>query len=1736
MIYIHIKDKDFSIWSEFEEWVKSCSDDCIEFNVRIDSSSNFDELRGFRNAADLIAEANKRFIMQIQIGGNKSVENINRIYKAIGDFGIIYADPMHKTIYFCSDTSFLAQEENTMDQSVVEKVKESLVNNGLSDSSALKICRFLRTAKMRTINDDNNDVHALQKREFCFIPIKENQSDEIERDLKYPDIIFNYINNINFALLSISRSVHYDISYKVFVDIEKTVISVSKNTRTGWQNAFELYKHKNDFLRNFYTEFKFNVELQRDDFSDKTDVTNLRFFYPLNKLDERCVMNVITDDLADLNRAYQFCTKCPNAVLINNSQHSKQSAVSDIFPIIKIDNSNNIMHPIDESDALKEQISDYESYFTIGHSKDTESIIRMKNEAYNILIKYKNSMPALTYLMLIYLLRFYIGTEKSDTISESTLVKIITDAESYSEGFYQIIENSCLHSHGHCAYFSMRIHKANRNATMSVFEKEQKTRQMLYDKYSEKRKVNNIFNSLKYNYYIEFFVIDCAVSGNNEIDGILDTFNRVNEQKVASIEDLITLTEEMSFDKEKYYTEHYGLRWFEKIIDKNHGIIHIFSPFKSGKETSLYVSSNGKIEENSYRSGSIYFTEYNVVVPMLYAFEGQDAKAKPTKCKIKMLDRPDIEFKPLAPKAVTNIDGLYNLEKKSDKIECIHNELKGLLKESNSILQIDCTDMPFDMVEITAKAIFKSIYEKRKVKKNMPIYISIDFGAYKERISEFVRIFSIFYDKSGDNGYMNNVQIALCGNDEIYKIKKVYFIIAGNNLRSAYETALKLFYYDSYYMAENMYVLDYLADGKNGNKSKVKSKIDEELQILPFDIYLPQNRNSWFLKHMSAILNTKIEEANNGCKIENTHVRISSRIHLEDFYEAEHLFHNEGNVYRFAMLISKEIISSHQENKNMLIVGYENYSSILINLIQSLVQNVYKSNKMRVNVCSAISTTNESGINDIVTMNMPKLDDNDKLYVYTVIPIGTTMSTIYKIHNIVRNKFENNFIVEFKNNYSIIAVSDYLANPYSANTDNMLLRRYWDIDRMTKDSYEIILQKEISDECDADSRDTKVKYYLAAYSKWHDPENCVLCKNAIPLIQVDKTSTIPSTIIISEKNNERHSEQFNLLKASQSKLSELAPEFKSYGKNIIYVNYSHTVRGENHYQFYFDFQKLLSEKRKFIEDWLKQITIDNTAYSILVSPLNATNPMFLSLLMNKVFSPGVRFLHADINSTLKENIKVRYSYIAEEIKELKKVNPKAKINVYYADDSMVSGRTAERGKMFVKMLLDYAKISMDGVSLYKKIFLLINRNSYETMSSLTENPLENVHSYIWLSLPSYNTNNGICPSCEVQNQFELLKKRSATVRTAREFARLQRKHEKRTPEEYEVWLENEILNTHAYFAWLKLWLFYNAESFDNKNKTDFKSLCDRIVNFVKTDVEKKIQAKNKYQDFNFFKLFESKGLNDEIKDEYLNALSKHSLNDFLEYCGDDSLKEKLVGLMRYIVAERAHLRLTTMNEAYLKLHNVRSEHNREDNPYICNLLTDFLKIGRNDNSDPQIYLRFETTESAIKVISRDLLGKYFHVRSEILDEMKNIVMILAGDMHPENGFDFLYSSIDDKSVSQKFKNPCAALQYQLFMAVIHRMAMLRTNIIYIEEFMDKFVCAYNRLRDKYFFCKEYSDVQNALSKKEKTDLLCLTEIPSSDKVAEKYMCSVKAASMLTDDDSACFALLKSYKKEVSSDE
>ena len=108
-----------------------------------------------------------------------------------------------------------------------------------------------------------------------------------------------------------------------------------------------------------------------------------------------------------------------------------------------------------------------------------------------------------------------------------------------------------------------------------------------------------------------------------------------------------------------------------------------------------------------------------------------------------------------------------------------------------------------------------------------------------------------------------------------------------------------------------------------GNKNKSDWTEDKEETKNRKKLLKNQQHNEcWFLDRMKSVLNNDISEYPYGCKISNTHIRISSRIHLNDFYEAELLFHNLGNVYRFAYLIASDILKSVKDNNEEILSSF----------------------------------------------------------------------------------------------------------------------------------------------------------------------------------------------------------------------------------------------------------------------------------------------------------------------------------------------------------------------------------------------------------------------------------------------------------------------------------------------------------------------------------------------------------------------------------------------------------------------------------------------------------------------------------------------------------------------------------------------------------------------------------------------------------------------------------------------
>ena len=1343
---------------------------------------------------------------------------------------------------------------------------------------------------------------------------------------------------------------------------------------------------------------------------------------------------------------------------------------SDIFPVVKIDNmdfkvfdalSNIYTKSINNEKAYKGDIYNHLD------AKNKTKLIEELNR--NIDVNVVNENP-LVKCIFMFLLRNYIDNKEifcsvddGYSVNKSIFDKIFADSKSYAEGLFQIIENSCLYSCGKCAYVFMRTYSANRNSFMSDYERDSKNRLRLYNKYKlclEKNvsgsiNPNNIFND-NYSDYLELCVFDNAINKK----GILETYNSKNNNnfKAENINQVIEETEDEYKQRNnkiaEYYITHYGLRWFNKIIAKNTGCIMIMSPYNN--DTSLYLSPNNDSNDTFEKCNS-YYTEHNVLLPLSYKWQSQQQLKEKTGINKylfgKEVSTEDFVFYPVKLSACNLL--YRNQNEKLGHIIKNYNIINSL-NHNCMIIHLDVNSSTSD-IEICAKSLFLHIMKSYLDDFKRKLYIVVHFDERRNLINEFVRVFSIFYDKIGENKYMQGVEIALASKS-IGKYNKkcdeVNFILSGVNFISAYITANTFVYYNAESSAEFVPLLKYLTKYDNSSDGK-----HEEVTIFPFDLYLKNNDESlWFIKKMSNILDCNVQNNPYGCKISNVHIRISSRLHLDTFYEAELLFHNISNVYRFAYIVAKDIINDFKnaDPKNVIILGYENYSSILIQQIAEWVKSTAK-----VKVSSAIVTN----VEEMASFQFLESPTNKReLYCYTIIPVGTTMSTVYKVHNVFLKHNKN---VVFRNNYSLVCVSDNVNNDKEL-FENETVRKYWE--SIDTNNQIIKLARE-----SANSDSIYVKYILRVKTRWHSINNCELCKNNIPLIQVDKTSTIPNSIFELQNNHRKFIDGYC------KDLSLFMPSIdKKMNVNEI-VKYAHLCRGNNHYQFYFNFQELVQKADKKIISWAKSIKVDNNAYNIVISPLSLSNTQFLKLVIDNVFSSSLRFLHIDINNTYKEDIRAKFSYISMDYKRIKTLNSNARICFYYVDDSIVTGQTINRARMFLKMIVEEANLGLGENIYFEKVFLLLNRSSYDTARTFVRNVEKDYCCFFNIEIPSYNTNSDFCPGCSIKEQYQLLHKRSASEKLSSEFLRLSKKHEVRTPEAYDNWISNQIDEGHNYFLYLMSYLYYsdNLDDFSDNQK-------NMITNYMHSIFKK--HCKN--------------GLINQY-DKYIEAVNCININKYVIETHQEDDKYKIVNLVKYIIAKKAYTRLVSMNNAYINLSRINQSKGKDIN-VIDESKTIILKLMANAKTPEEII-------SLVKVISREHLSKYYHIRCAIVQIMVELLNAIISNETSKNK--------EVTIIVQKFNEAkYAQLKYHLIMTIIHRLAMLQTSgVLSLKTAQD----VINYMSRHYF--SYYKLINDEVSKH--PELLLIPPSPKETMI-NQYMKSLKTATMLNNDDALCNKLLE----------
>jgi hypothetical protein len=599
-----------------------------------------------------------------------------------------------------------------------------------------------------------------------------------------------------------------------------------------------------------------------------------------------------------------------------------------------------------------------------------------------------------------------------------------------------------------------------------------------------------------------------------------------------------------------------------------------------------------------------------------------------------------------------------------------------------------------------------------------------------------------------------------------------------------------------------------------------KEQLTPQLEdFLPFPVILEDAAHkTLFAKNLEYILaNDIMGGSKQGYMIRNTHMRLGSKIHIADFFQAEVIFQNSYFIKNFSYLIANSIREKiPPANKNtrhlVLLIGYGTYSELLLYSIKQLLNpkengsaaynynceyKIYDPTKDLKNDLRMFKDLNR----DLLTT----WSNNhcESIYVFQIVPVNTTLTTFSKIFDAffvpcVELKISN--IIKLINNYALIIIRDS-AKPEPGCFETLQEQAYFrqpDGKKQTLVTSTALTLPAHQKMYGHDDEYYHVDYFVSVKTSWDEPKKCTKCYpgnliDEAPLVETNKVSVIPALQYGERKLLYVEHSRDEVIKEYEEPEKKLIQTFFSYKKETpctpetpseAFLEYGHVVQDNNHFQFYFYTNKIFDQihndpQSGQFNTWLKElcesISGSETAKNIcniIISPLHSTNTGFLSEVSDKVFSDKAIILHTEIDKDFKDTFQSKYLFISNQISSAVNLaecfGEEYTFNFFYVDDTVYSGCTFFRAKSLANALIARSSFSEKGtpkvhVNIFKKVILLVSRLSENSKALYVKDPRSGFRTYIDVPISALRSHGDACVLCNiVKNSFEI-SKRSATI-------------------------------------------------------------------------------------------------------------------------------------------------------------------------------------------------------------------------------------------------------------------------------------------------------------------------------------------------------------------------------------
>ena len=598
--------------------------------------------------------------------------------------------------------------------------------------------------------------------------------------------------------------------------------------------------------------------------------------------------------------------------------------------------------------------------------------------------------------------------------------------------------------------------------------------------------------------------------------------------------------------------------------------------------------------------------------------------------------------------------------------------------------------------------------------------------------------------------------------------------------------------------------------------------------VCPFDVILScseSDNRSFFEKQLKEMAEGSLDEELIGYKLNNTHMRLGSKVHIESFYEMSFLFYRTTVANRLAFNILRQIMKNTENEimaekrvdivkDNILFYGYASYSKAVLTSINEILreyrrrnsQNGNKKLEDRVAIASfqhnlMLESEETQMYYDLPSDNFPgivkadnRLSLQERVKVIQIVPISSTLTTFDKMWK----RFLGSVVEGEKNkiclagNYTVFWVVDQNGNLEGGNPSK-IEEKYWNEatqDHKIKTNLPTLINKDNMD----------IEYLIRSAVVWHDPLACELCYpeyviNEVPLVETDPTSTVPTQQIrykgyrFAAENKAVDNEYDRLIKLQGC------------------VLYDHICRRQNHYQFYIDTQQYFYNVKSMVRSWLETLNKEalnetkEPVMHIIFSPEHNTNVGFVQYVNTYYFNGLAEIVSINVDKQFRSNFICEHAALKRMIEELyrdRRDKTCLPVRFYFVDDTIITGDTLEKANGLLHSLVPENEYP---VNLFSKIFVLIDRLSSQTKRMYVDNPEHNFMAFLHIDVSNVRTQGDSCIGCKLEQDARKLYKRSATRNMASYWYRKMHEYRKKA---YDNKAEIDLIDKEKSYAMLLL--------------------------------------------------------------------------------------------------------------------------------------------------------------------------------------------------------------------------------------------------------------------------------------------------------------------------------------------